>query len=76
MSLSPQYTVYSHFHTYTHKVVENEGYDPEFPILEGLGLDVFSEPLSHVIKALASDGDAGGRELLLTHTAQQRTYIN
>lgn len=65
--------IYSHIHTYTEKAAEMEGYDPEFPVLEGLGSDIFLKPLPHVIKALAGDGDASGRELLLTHTAQQRT---
>lgn len=64
--------IYSHFYLYACKTVEKEGYNPEFPVLEGLGPDVFSKPLPHVIEALTRDGDAGGRELLLTHTAQQR----
>lgn len=66
--------IYLYFHTYMHQVLENEGYNPEFPVLEGLDPDVFSKSFPHVIKALTGDGDASGRELLLTHTAMQIIY--
>lgn len=46
-----------------------QGYDPELPVLQRLGLNVVPELLPHVVKALPCDGNTGGWKLQLTRTA-------
>lgn len=47
------------------------GYDPELPVLQGLGSNVLPELLPHVVKALPGDGNTGGWKLQLARTARR-----
>lgn len=49
----------------------SEGYNPEFPVLQCLCLDIFPELLPHVVKALPCYGHPCCWELLLACTAEE-----
>lgn len=49
----------------------SEGYNPELPVLQRLCLDILSELLPHVVKALPCYGHPCCWELLLARTAEE-----